>query len=782
MKIHVLGGGPAGLYFALLAKKANPGASIRVLERNAADDTFGWGVVFSDETLGNLDEADAPTHRAIREQFAYWDAIDCHVDVARKGGSKTTKATAVEPIRSGGHGFCGIGRMRLLLLLQARARELGVELIFNHEVDDVEALRGDCDLLVAADGINSKTRATYADFFEPTTVEGKSPFIWLGTHQSFEAFTFIFRENEHGVFNVHAYQFDAGDGERPGTSTFIVETDEDTWRRSGLHEADEARSLQYCQELFAPELGGNALLANRSSWIRFRTLHCQRWAHENVVLVGDAAHTAHFSVGSGTKMAMEDSIALAHALSAHRTDLQAALAAYADDRQQTTARVQKAASQSQQWFEQSARHVRGDPQQVMFSMLTRTRRVTHENLRLRDSQYVREVDEWFMKEAAATAAPSVKGGGHDSSGSPTPPMFTPLTLRGMELCNRVVVSPMCQYSATEGVPNEWHLVHLGSRALGGAGLVFAEMTNVSATGRITPGCTGLWNEQQQDAWTRIVDFVHARSPAKIGLQLGHAGRKGATKLMWEGMDAPLGQGAWETLAPSALPWSPNNVAPREMTRADMVTVRDEFVAAARRALAAGFDLLEVHFAHGYLLSSFLTPLSNLRADAYGGDLRGRARYPLEVFEAVRQVWSHRPLSVRISATDWVPGGFAIEDAIELSSMLKDRGVDLIDVSAGQTSPEARPIYGRAFQTPFSERIRNEVGVATMAVGNILDHDRVNTILAAGRADLVALARAHLANPNFTLHAAVELGYEAQSWPVQYRAAGSVASRMLPVDE
>lgn len=750
-KYNVLGGGPAGLYFAILAKKAQPDADITVYERNAADDTFGWGVVFSDETLGNLEEADAPTYRAIRENFAYWDSIDMHLDV---GGTRH------DPIRTTGHGFCGIGRMRLLLLLQDRARELGVTLRFGEEVDDIETLR-DCDLLVAADGINSKTRDRYVDTFRPTIVHGKSPFIWLGTHQTFEAFTFIFRENEYGVFNVHAYQFD------PETSTFIVETDEETWKEAGLDQADEAASIAYCQELFAPELGGHELLANRSSWIRFRTISCEKWHHENVVLLGDAVHTAHFSVGSGTKMAMEDAIELAAALDAE-PELDAALERYTEIRKDQVGRTQKAASQSIRWFEESARHVKGHPpERVNFSMLSRSRRVTHENMRLRDPAYVEALDRWYMKEQGVSS----------ESGAIVPPLFTPFELGNLTLPNRVVVSPMCQYSATDGVPDEWHLVHLGSRAMGGAGLVFTEMTNVSAEGRITPGCTGLYNDEQEAAWKRIVDFVHAHTPAKIAMQLGHAGRKGATKLMWEGMDEPLPEGGWDLLAPSPIPWRPENATPKAMTREDMDLVKGQFVAAAERALRCDFDVLELHFAHGYLLSSFLTPVSNQREDEYGGDLAARARYPLEVLDAVREVWRDRPLSVRISATDWVPGGFTGDDAVALSAMLKEHGVDLVDVSTGQTSPDAEPVFGRAFQTPFAERIRNEVGIPTLAVGNIYDHDRVNTILVAGRADLVALARAHLADPYLTLHAAAELGYEGQRWPIQYRAAGPVVRKM-----
>lgn len=746
MKVHVLGGGPAGLYAGILIRKARPESEVTVFERNRADDTFGWGVVFSDETLGNLEDADAPTYAAIRENFAYWDAIDVH-----------TWSPEHRVIRSGGHGFCGIGRMRLLLLLQERARELGVKLQFDHEVDDPATLR-DCDLLVAADGINSRTRAQHEDVFRPHIRRGDARFVWLGTHQTFEAFTFSFRENEHGVFQVHAYQFDAD------TSTFIVECDAATYAAAGLEADDEARTVAYCEALFAEELGGHGLMTNRSHWIDFRTVHCERWWHENVVLVGDAAHTAHFSVGSGTKMAMEDVIGLADALAAH-AEVPAALAAYEEARRPLVGRTQKAAAQSEQWFVEARRHLQHAPERLTFSLLSRTRRVTHENLRLREPAYIEALDRWYMEEQGVKSERTL------------PPMFLPFELGELEFGNRVVVSPMCQYSAEDGLPNDWHLVHLGSRAIGGAGLVMTEMTDVSAEGRITPGCTGLYTDAHEAAWTRIVEFVHARSRAKIGVQIAHAGRKGATRLMWEGIDRPLPEGGWPLLAPSPIPWRDENVTPQEMTREDMTRVRQQFVASAERAVRCGFDLLEVHLAHGYLLSSFLTPVSNQRADEYGGDLRARARYPLEVVQAVREVWP-RAMSVRISATDWVPGGFDIDDAVQLAGWLKDAGVDLVDVSAGQTSPDAKPVYGRAFQTPFSERIRNEVGIPTITVGNIYDHDRINTILLAGRADLVALARAHLADPYLTLHAAAELGVaDPAAWPVQYRSSGGLLPKM-----
>lgn len=752
MKVHVLGGGPGGLYLSILLKKARPQDEVCLFERNAADSTFGWGVVFSAATLGHFGEADEPSYRAITQDFIYWDDIDTHF---------------WEPehvcIRSGGHGFCGIGRMRLLLLLQERARELGVQLEFDREIDDLEALKNDCDLLVAADGINSKTRTLWADAFRPTITEGEARFIWLGTHQTFDAFTFSFRENEHGLFQIHAYQFDAD------TSTCIVECDEETWKAAGLDTASEDETLRYCAEVFRDELAGKPLLANRSAWIRFREVKCERWSHENVVLIGDAAHTAHFGIGSGTKLAMEDAIELVDSLQANPDDVPAALQHYEDERGDMAARIQKSALQAQVWFEDSKRHVRSHaPWQTTFSLLSRTRRITHENLRERDPAYVESVDRAFMEQCGL------------ASDAVVPPMFTPFSFGGLTVANRVVVSPMCQYSAVDGLPDDWHFVHLCSRAMGGPGLLFVEMTNVAADARITPGCTGLWNDAQEAAWKRIVDFVHAQTDTKIAMQLGHAGRKGATRLMWEGMDRPLPEGGWPLLAPSAIPWRSDNAVPKAMDRADMDRVREQFVASAERAVRCAFDLLEIHFAHGYLLSSFLTPVSNQRADEYGGSLENRARYPLEVLDAVRGVWKGA-LSVRISATDWVPDGFDIDEAVRLAHMLKAHGVDIVDVSAGQTTPEAKPIYGRAFQTPFAERIRNEVGIPTIAVGNIYDHDRINTIVAAGRADLVALARAHLADPYLTRHAASALGHP-MPWPKQYRASDGVATRMFSADE
>ena len=744
MKIDVIGGGPGGLYFGLLMKKADARHDITVFERNGPDDTFGWGVVFSDETLESLRDGDGASFEEISRRFARWEAIDVHV-----GPAPTT------PVRSGGHGFAGIARKQMLDVLVRRCVELGVDVRFRTEVEDVERFVADshADLIVAADGVNSRTRTAFADSFRPTLSPGRSRFIWLGTRQPFEAFTFVVRETDAGVMQVHAYRFD------DEMSTFIVETNEETWRRAGFDRMTVEESVAACERLFAPELGGHALLTNKSAWISFVTVTNERWRHDNVVLIGDAAHTAHFSIGSGTKLALEDAIALARACGAHAGDVPAALEAYEASRRLEVLRLQRVASHSQAWFEDIARYRRFAPEQVAFSLLTRSKKITHANLKTRDAGYVQGVDRWFAEQAGV------------GSVDPPPPMFTPLTLRGLTLPNRVVVSPMCQYTADDGSPGDWHLVHLGGRAIGGAGLVMTEMTDVSREGRITHGCAGMYRPEHVAEWKRIVDFVHRWSASKIGIQLAHAGRKGSTTLPWEGGRALAGADAWEVLAPSAVPFGPGSPVPKAMTEQDMADVRAQFVQATQAAVAAGFDLVELHVAHGYLLSSFISPLSNLRTDAYGGSLENRLRFPLEVVSAVRQAWpEERPLSCRISATDWVPGGLAPEDAVVVARSLAGVGVDVIDVSGGGATPEAHPdIYGRMFQVHLSDRVRNEAGVRTMTVGTITTWDQVNTIIASGRADLCVLAREHLRDPYFTLHAAMEQGHDVH-WPVQYRAA------------
>ncbi|MDQ2873153.1 MAG: bifunctional salicylyl-CoA 5-hydroxylase/oxidoreductase [Candidatus Eremiobacteraeota bacterium] len=745
MNVTCIGGGPAGLYFALLMKLARPGSAIRVLERNPPYSTFGWGVVFSDQTLENLRQADRETHDAIVSSFAHWDDIE----IFFKGNR----------FRSGGHGFSGIARKRLVNILQRRAEAVGVELVFNTDVINLNPYR-DADLIVACDGINSRIRTELSDAFEPELDRRKCRFVWLGTTLPLDAFTFIFERTAHGWFAVHAYRFDSE------TCTFIVECREETWLAHGLDRAGTAETIAFCERLFAPYLQGHALLSNSPhlqgrDWVNFTRVSNGSWVDGNVVLLGDAAHSAHFSVGSGTKLAMEDAIALARALAAE-SELAPALERYEAERRIEVLRLQNAARNSTEWFENVDRYAHLPPEQFAYSLLTRSQRISHENLRLRDKDYVERIERWL-------------GRGAD----PVPPMLTAFRLRDLEVRNRVVVSPMDMYSAVDGIPNDFHLVHLGSRAMGGAGLVYTEMTCVSPEGRITLGCTGMYAPEHVAGWKRITEYVHRWTDAKICLQLGHSGPKGSTKLMWEGQDEPLLERSWPVSGPSAIPYGPQNQIPQELNREKMTAIRDEFARATRMAIDAGFDMVELHCGHGYLLSSFITPLQNQRTDEYGGSLENRLRYPLEVFRAMRAVWpAERPMSVRISAIDWVEGGIAAEHAVEIARAFKEAGVDLIDVSTGQTSREAKPVFGRMWQAPYADLIRNEVGVATVAVGNIYEPDHVNGIIAAGRADLCALGRPHLSDPYWTLHAAAQLGSDAMEWPVQYLAGKSQFERNL----
>ena len=749
MRVAVIGGGPAGLFAALLLKRDDPKHEIQVYERNRLDETFGFGVVFSDATEQALAQADPEITAAMAASSHHWDSIEIH--------------HAGHVLTSTGHAFSGLSRKTLLQLLERRCRALGVQVCFQREVTDPETLRSS-DLVIASDGANSLVRERYRAHFGPETDVRPNKFVWLGTSKPFPAFTFYFKEDAHGLWRVHAYQYE------PGFSTFIVEAREETWRAAGMDRATEADTIAFCERLFAKELTGHRLVGNRSLWRSFPTIRNAAWRHENVVLLGDAAHTAHFSVGSGTKLAMEDAVALAGALKAHHRDIPRALEAYEAARRPPVESLQRAAQASLQWFEDTERYRNLPEIQFAFALLTRSLRVTHGNLKARDPAFVARVDAWFAGEASKQAGVRV------ASDPPPPPLFTPFRLRDLLLVNRVAVSPMCQYSAEDGTPDDWHLVHLGSRAMGGAGLVFAEMTDVSAEARISPGCTGLYKPEHAAAWKRIVDFVHAHSQARIAIQLGHAGRKASTRLSWEGDNEPLREGGWPVVAPSALPYYPHSPVPREMTRADMDAVVSDFVRAARLAIQAGFDLLEIHAAHGYLLASFISPITNRRGDGYGGSLANRMRFPLEVFDAVRAVWpQEKPMSVRISATDWFPGGVTPEDSVEVARMLKARGCDIVDVSAGQTVPDQKPVYGRLFQTPFADRIRHEVGIATMAVGNISSYADVNTILASGRADLCLLARAHLWDPYWTRHAAHELGF-ALPWPDPYESLNAYKPR------
>jgi len=739
-RIVCLGGGPAGLYSAILFKKALPHARIEIYERNRPDDTFGWGVVFSDKTMAGFRDADPPTHDAIVDSFYHWDDVDIHF----RG----------ERIRSGGHGFCGIARKRLLNVLQERAADLGVLQSFQHEVDGTLDF-GDADLIVAADGVNSLQRARHADVFRPHIDVRKCRFIWLGTEQKFPAFTFAFENTEHGWFQIHAYQFSTE------LSTVIVETREETWKAHGLDRLDTEQSIAFCEQLFGKYLGGHRLMSNArhlrgSAWLNFNRVLCERWHHGKLVLIGDAAHTAHFGIGSGTKLAMEDAMSLV-ANVATAQDVGAGLERYRAERNLEALKLQSAARNRMEWFENVARYTQLMPQQFAYSLLTASQRIGHANLRLRDPRYIDSVEAELARSSGLE--------------EPRPPMFLPLRLKSLELVNRVVVSPMAQYSAVDGVPDDWHLMHYGARAVGGAGLVFTEMTCTAPDARITPGCTGLWNEAQREGWRRVVDFVHRHSPAKIALQLGHAGRKGSTQLGWQEMDRPLPEGNWPLISASELPYFAGvSQVPRAMTEEDRMRVIAQFVRSAKLGLEAGFDMLELHMAHGYLLASFLSPLTNRRDDAYGGPIANRLRFPLEVLGAVRAVWpKERPISVRISASDWAPGGLDESDLVAAARSFKEADVAILSVSSGQTVADQRPVYGRMWQTPFADMIRNVVGIPTLAVGNIFEPDHVNTIVGAGRADLCAVARPHLADSAWTLRAAAGQRYAAQWWPAPYLA-------------
>jgi anthraniloyl-CoA monooxygenase len=752
MRIAVVGGGPAGLYFALLMKRDWPGLDVTVIERNQPDDTFGFGVVFSDQTLDIFKAADEASYAAIRDNFAYWDDIEIHFKDSVH--------------RVSGNGFCGCSRRSLLLLVQARARQLGVELRFGEEAADIEELKRDYDLVVGADGINSRIREGWRDRFQPEVDLRPNKFTWMGSTRPFDAFTFFFKETPHGLFIAHCYQYEAG------RSTWVLETDPETFARAGLDAMDEAASARFLEGVFAEELQGHKLVTNRSLWRNFPTIRCRHWVVENVVLLGDAKATAHFSIGSGTKLAMEDAIGLHQAFLAAGLDVSQALSLFERARREEVEKTQHAAEVSLVWFEQLRRFWDFVPLRFAFGLMTRSKAITYDNLALRAPEMVAAVDRLVATELGPLAR-------RRKDGTPVPPAFQPFRMRDMQVENRMVLSPMCQYSAEAGVPGDWHLMHYGSRAIGGPGLIVTEMTCVSADARITPGCAGLYNDEQESAWRRIVDFVHASSAAKICLQLGHAGRKGATKLMWEGMDRPLAEGGWPLVSASPLPYYPESQIPREMTRADMDRVKADFVAAAQRGERAGFDMLELHCAHGYLLASFLSPLTNQRMDEYGGSVENRLRYPLEVFRALRETWPReKPMSVRISATDWAAGGLSSEDSVVIAEALGAEGCDLVDVSTGQTVRESRPVYGRMFQTPFSDRIRNEARVATMCVGNITTADQANTIVASGRADLVALGRPHLADPSFVLRAAAWYGVDVAQ-PVQYGPGKDQLMRNTP---
>ncbi|PRD43669.1 bifunctional salicylyl-CoA 5-hydroxylase/oxidoreductase [Phyllobacterium phragmitis] len=750
MRIACLGGGPAGLYFAISMKLRSPGAEVTIFERNKSDDTFGWGVVLSDQTLENLRGNDPISADMIQSHFAYWDDLSVIIGGAHE--------------KSTGHGFCGIGRMRLLLILQERARQLGVTLKFATEVACVDDLKGDYDVVVACDGLNSKTRERYQEAFRPVVNTRANKFVWLGTHQKFnDAFTFIFEKTDNGSLWAHAYQFDAD------TATFIVETDEATWKNYGFGKMSQQESIAVCEEIFKDHLGGQSLMTNAnhvrgSAWINFPRVLCEKWHHENIVLLGDAAATAHFSIGSGTKLAMESAMALADLLHNEPT-IDAAFIKYETDRRAQVLRIQSAALNSLEWFENIHRYLDFHPVQFNYSQVTRSQRISHENLRLRDPKWLEGAERWFQ--------------GHD--GPVRSPIFAGLKLRDMELENRVVVAPMSQYRAMDGAITDWHLVHYGERAKGGAGLIVTEALAVTPNGRATLGDAGLYDDKQIEGWYRIASFVHAEGGAKICAQLGHAGPRAATKQPWNGDNLPLTDG-WPLIAASDIPWGEASALPKMATMADLSEVTAAFVAAANRAKAAGFDMLELHAAAGGLLGSFLSPVTNKRGDSFGGSVDNRLRFPLEVVGAVRSAWpSGKPLSLRFCAHDWLEGGLTAADAVAYAKAFAAAGVDIQVITTGETRATSSPQFGRMYQTPFSDQIRNEAKVSTMAVGNIYEADHANSILMAGRADLVAVGRPHLTDPYWTNREAAKIGDIQQAWPAPYALGAQQLNTLMARD-
>ncbi len=756
MRISVVGGGPGGFYLAILAKKARPDWEVELFEQNRADDTFGFGVVFSDETLSEFLSRDPESYAMIANAFAYWDDIR----IRYKG----------HDIRCGGNGFAGCARLTLLQILQARAETVGVDVHYGELVDPatIEDRFADSDVIVAAEGINSHIRDAYPDAFQPTIRPTRNKFTWMGSTRPLSAFTYFFRETPHGIIVAHCYQYE------PAHSTWVIETTSECWAGHGFDLMSENQAARTLEGIFAEELEGHPLLVNRSLWRNFPKVSCARWTHGRIVLLGDAMATAHFSIGSGTKLAMESAIALADALVEHgEKDIETAFAAYRANRATAIEITQHNAAVSLAWFEHVARSWDMPPVQFAMMVMSRAKSITWDNLELRDPAFLAAVEEDFYRNYMAETGINL------SDKHPTP-MFTPLKLRELIIPNRVVVAPMAQYLARDGVPGDWHFMHYGARAIGGAGLVYAEMTCTSPEARITLGCPGLWNDEQEAAWKRVADFAHANGTAKFAMQLGHAGRKASTQLGWEEADHPIADPAfnWPLVSASPLPWLPGESdAPAELDRAGMDRIISEFTAATRRADRAGFDLLELHCAHGYLVASFLSPLTNRRSDDYGGSVENRLRFPLELFTAMRAVWSEaKPMSVRLSGSDWHEGGLSEDDLISIAQAFKDAGCDLISMSSGQTVPDQAPVYGRMYQVPFSETVRNVVGIRTMCVGAITEPGQVNTIIACRRADLVALGRPHLTDPFFAMRAAAWYGNAAVAVPSPYRPGAAQLMR------
>ena len=734
MKISVIGGGPGGLYFSILTKKAQPDCQIDVYERNKADDSFGFGVVFSDETLSEFLTKDPESYELIRSKFAYWDDLD----VARDG----------EVVRITGNGFCGCSRKTLLELLQQRCREEGVNLHFETNIGDLSQL-SDSDIIVASDGINSAIRDRFASDFGTKTELKKNRFVWMGSTRPLDAFTYFFRTTPYGTIVAHTYQY------QEGMSTWIFECSDATWQNAGFSVTDEKDTIQKIESLFKEELQGHGLISNRSHWRQFPAITNDNWHKDNIVLLGDAKATAHYSIGSGTKLAMECAIALSEAVISNPGNVTAAFQQYEKMRRNRVEMIQYAANVSLDWFEHMDRHIEHDFMQFAFGVMTRSKKVTFENMALRDTTFTQKVLAEFNQKNNNTAN--------------TPAAFTPFQLREMTLKNRIVMSPMGQYSAEDGLVSDWHLMHYGARATGGVGLILTEMTAVSQTGRITLGCAGIYTKEQVVAWKKITAFIHHNTAAKIGIQLGHSGRKGATKKPWEGATESI-EKPWELLSASPLAFNDKTAVPKEMTAQDMEQVITEFVQAAKNADEAGFDMIELQAHHGFLLASFLSPLTNIRQDEFGGSIENRLRFPLQVFEAIRKVFpAAKPMSVRISASDWATNGISEEDTIAIAEAFKNAGADIINVSTGNTVSGQKPQVGRMWQTPFSDTIRNTVHIPTITTGYIQDIDQINTILLNGRADLVALGRPLLIDPNFVRNAQAYEQYQTDDIPKQYQA-------------
>lgn len=753
MKITIVGGGPGGLYFALLTKRARPDWSIEIYEQNQPLDSFGFGVVFSDETLEEFLSRDPESYERIRDEFSYWDDIGIHY----KGNE----------IRCEGNGFCGLSRKNLLKTLQDRCADVGVTLTFGERIDPAQLKTRfpDSDIIVASDGINSAIREHYKEFFKPTLEMKSNRFVWMGSTRPMNEFNYFFKETEHGVICAHTYEYEEGH------STWIFEMDEACWQGHGFSETDEADSKVKLEAIYAEELEGHPLLLNRSHWRKFPRIFCENWSHENIVILGDAKASAHFSIGSGTKLAMQCGIALSDAVVEHaETSVADAFAAYDKSRRAPCQVTQHNADVSLAWFEHMNRSFDMDPMQFAMVVMCRAKAITYDNLQVRDPNFIRQVDDAFYARFKA------EGGGDFAQTRPTA-MFTPYRIGQLELANRVVMSPMGQYSADEaGNLTDWHFAHYMSHALGGVGLMLVETTAPSPDARITANCPGLWTDEHEAQWKRVVDFAHERSDTKVGLQLGHAGRKGSTQRGWEKPFHPLTEGNWPLVSASPLPWIEGvSDTPAELDRASMDAITTDFVQATERAARAGFDLIELQAAHGFLLASFLSPLTNRRTDEYGGPIENRLRFPLEVFSAIRAAWpKERPMSVRISASDWVEGGITEEDTFAIARAFQAAGCDIIDVSSGGTVSGQPPLRGRMYNMHLSEAIRNVTKVPTILVGGVTEPGQINTIIHTRRADLVALARTLLWSPYFVRQAQAWYGAHGQRWPEQYLRSRDVA--------